>query len=1174
MEDQDLKGLQSLVCHKQQKTYTRMVSQEFSCAESHTPVQGGRRRRRSKKSSTSVGAETVEDTSGASSSDQVFVDPLAHVLGDEQYESEESEYFSAEEEHDECFLDETFSTNSSNDSVEGDQSNEHSKAPSKKQKKKRKELAKLNGPLFPFGNADFIDIDFPDLREEISLTASRSVFTEVPSLVELCILASRKVPRDSVTYTIPGGIKQIVKLSNNRLGLQKIQLSWLLKLLPFVEQCDTIKLKKNDDQNKIPFVYRNIWCSDMYSHVILIDQLHDSYDITSATCYLPHTFIWSLQNYYETKHQTNTLQLSVLANTIDLMLPPTIPHKSVNRKRRSSSQSEEDMMSADTDRMLLRVKSELEKKFPLTIKRFYPHVLPYVFWARGLLPKAARLFSDLAANEVKYRKKARYLYEVGRMYSHFDEAETAIAFYKGAEDAVLSKPKNRNEKRSLDVEQQTRALCADACDQGPMTWQKAQQAGSLWATAVQPPDAGRLSYPLPGMFAADSLLCFHAGIGRDDVKSWLSSCVERLEKISQCCPEVYFYLSQIYAWAGLAKDSATAYRTFLLKGWKDDSLFAPGQQNANATRPERQPWKVLLQMVQSPTTSGTPKPLSVLWRTRLGPPRLYDVKASKRSWEADIKSVDVNLSLSREGKITGDLQIVLPPIRGVQLDPHTGMLCFPYLPGETVPWKSFYEFNMDNSPANGPTLMPTPVELYCDHRGNKVHLLRSSAMVVTSPSELDSNLLFWTGADGRRSKINLCKKVKDSVHERVEKDIYSRYISDEEKYERCKKLLEKCYKSNKLMKPNDMDRYITRVIQSERRKTDKVNLRYLPDSFVCSVKTPARFSSTLVIPMSYPDGQIPTHMCLMFVDCSSMETFSEPRICHRNHQRFFSEDLSWNDENHVPRTLILPHADLAPVSISANEVIYYDKFAEEYEIVHLDEVDLECGLPQVYRNQVYYVNKDSRLTTHLNGFGTIVDHFPFVDKMVVCRNVTIMTTTETLIFADSISFLPLEVLISDQITPSIQNGVDCKDRVKYLKVIGEKEILKDSGIKCNQVAIALDTHLVVVEIPLCQEPEFIEMILCVELPGHAKDICFLSPLAGVLVSVTQHVTLNNFPRETLYQFDYHGRLRGLLPGLGEGPRSFLPLMLPVSTEGAESDKKAWHIYMRDGHDGILCICLD
>ncbi|XP_069102130.1 uncharacterized protein [Argopecten irradians] len=1166
--NEDLKDLQFLVSNKQQKTYIRMVSQEFSCAESHVPVQGGRQRRRSKKSSSSsINNETEECI--ISSSEFPCLDPLAHVLGNDKDGSDESEYFSAEEDHDECFL-ETFSGDNSDDQVEidpvnekkktsmytlkSDNSSRHSKGRSKKQKKKRK--GKEEGPLLAFGNASYLDVDFVDLNEKLTQPSAKSVFTEVPSLVELAIFASRKLPQSKQVKTfIPGAVKSIFKLSNKRLGLQKIQLSWLLKMIPLIE-----KELSFSSKSKRKLAYRNIWCSEMYSKELFKDMdVGHFYKDISATCYLPYTLVWTSQVWEEINHLINTFQLSAMANLIDFMLPPTVPHKSMNKKRRSSCQSEEDMISADTERMLLRIRSELEKKFPRTIKELYPQALPYTFWARGLLPKAPKHFSDLASKE-KFRMKARYLYEVGRMYSHFDEPDTAIAFYRGAEDAVLAKSKNRVDNILREVEQQTRALCADAYDQGPMTPHKAQKAVESWNLAIHFAGREQLKSPHPGMYAADSLLCFHAGIGRNDVQSWLQSCIENLEKISNTCPQVYFYLSQIYAWAGKSTDSSHAIRTYRHSGHINSTDL-----NQRTSQASRQTWKVLLQTVQS-RQFGTPRPLSVLWRTRLGPPRFYNIKEPQGSWEADIRGINVNLTLSQDGKITGDFQMTLPPIRGVQLDPHTGVLCFPCVPTETMTWHSFYEFilmeNYSVENTCGPTLLPTPVELYCDNRGNRVHLLCSTVMVSKNHSGLDTHLLIWTGADGRRSKVNLDAKIRNAVCKVAEKKLHTFNI-DEVKLEECKQILKKCCETGKVMNPLNIRCHVQ--VQFSKKIGDRAKFSSPP--FTCTLKYPACCSSTIVIPVFIQPNQADTDRCFVFLDCSSLETFLEPKVCVRNYGQFYTgEEYSNNLTTPIPN---MPHADIVPLYDSNRYVTYFDKYGEEFDRVDLSDVKQECGIPQVYRNLVYYVNQENGLVRGLNGDGMVIEHIVYVNKMTICRNLIIMVSLEKLIFADAINCLPLEVLLTDTITPSLPNGVDCSDNVHNLKVIGEKEIVKDSG-KYNQVAIAMDTHLVVVEVPLCEDMEFIEMTMCVEVSGTAKDVCFISSHGGVLVSVASEMC----PRETLHHFDSNGHLIGLLPGLGKGPRSFLTVMLPLNCDWEEAERKVWHIYMRDGHDGILCVALD
>ncbi|XP_060083182.1 uncharacterized protein LOC132562454 [Ylistrum balloti] len=425
------------------------------------------------------------------------------------------------------------------------------------------------------------------------------------------------------------------------------------------------------------------------------------------------------------------------------------------------------------------------------------------------------------------------------------------------------------------------------------------------------------------------------------------------------------------------------------------------------------------------------------------------------------------------------------------------------------------------------------MELYCDHYGNRVHLLSSPMKVKRNEEKPSSHVLFWTGADGRRSKVNLNAKVKQSVYE-------------------------------------DNKNRASKELSNEKNK-NPLRGKYNRHPFICHLNSLARFSSTIAIPVSFQPNQDGVSKGIVFVDCSCLETFLEIKVSIKNFGELYSGQPVWETTS-VSRMLTFQHSDLLPILVSPSEVKYYDKYGEEFDNVYISDVNIECCVPQVYRNLVLYVNQENNLVKSLNGDGLTVEHFDFVDKMVVCRNVIIMFNKERLIFADTISLLPLEVLITDRIHTSLPNGVVYKERIKHLNVIGEKEIKKESGITCNMVAIAMDTHLIVVEIPLCEEPEFVEIKMCVEVPGLAKDICFISPHAGFLVSVTQHDKADYLPRETLYHLDSSGRLQGLLPGLGKGPRSFLPLML--SAEGTESDRKAWHIYLRDGHDGIMCIRLD
>lgn len=84
----------------------------------------------------------------------------------------------------------------------------------------------------------------------------------------------------------------------------------------------------------------------------------------------------------------------------------------------------------------------------------------------------------------------------------------------------------------------------------------------------------------------------------------------------------------------------------------------------------------------------------------------------------------------------------------------------------------------------------------------------------------------------------------------------------------------------------------------------------------------------------------------------------------------------------------------------------------------------------------------------------------------------------------------------------------------------------------------------------------------------------------MLISLTQHRDVDEeYYREHVFFFDFDCHLRGVLLCLHRGPRSFLPVYLH-GNEGSEegqcerSVQAGWHVYLRDGRDGIMCVKLN
>ena len=76
---------------------------------------------------------------------------------------------------------------------------------------------------------------------------------------------------------------------------------------------------------------------------------------------------------------------------------------------------------------------------------------------------------------------------------------------------------------------------------------------------------------------------------------------------------------------------------------------------------------------------------------------------------------------------------------------------------------------------------------------------------------------------------------------------------------------------------------------------------------------------------------------------------------------------------------------------------------------------------------------------------------------------------------------------------------------------------------------------------------------------------------GLLVSTTMYVKDTEYYRENLFYFKLDSHCYGLLPCLGRGKRSFHPVYLHGNK--GEGHQPGWYVYMRDGHNGIICVQL-
>ncbi|XP_070553716.1 uncharacterized protein [Ptychodera flava] len=98
--------------------------------------------------------------------------------------------------------------------------------------------------------------------------------------------------------------------------------------------------------------------------------------------------------------------------------------------------------------------------------------------------------------------------------------------------------------------------------------------------------------------------------------------------------------------------------------------------------------------------------MALLWRRQL----VHPYYGRCCSMTADKQSVALNLHITDEGYLTGDMYFNLPPMRGVLLDPYTGSVSIPHTPSVSQPWNSLPGFTIRWCWEH----LPIPIQIYKD----------------------------------------------------------------------------------------------------------------------------------------------------------------------------------------------------------------------------------------------------------------------------------------------------------------------------------------------------------------------------------------------------------------------------------------------------------------------------
>ncbi|XP_062589882.1 uncharacterized protein LOC134251472, partial [Saccostrea cucullata] len=352
------------------------------------------------------------------------------------------------------------------------------------------------------------------------------------------------------------------------------------------------------------------------------------------------------------------------------------------------------------------------------------------------------------------RYKALFLNEAGRMHAISGETTSAAKFYRLASEVFILKPKNTMHVPEL--EGQALMLLANLNDQGNMKG-KAQSAWNSWKTVITSD-----SYISDGaaLTAVEHWLCFHAGSWQGD---YLDESVRRLVPLCSQHPQLLYHLSLVHALRGDVHNSLKCYCEFRSKV---SGSNMPGEGIAH--KQSGNPWLPLVDVARN---QGQITCIPVLWRTQLRP--LCVQTKPRVTQEADVVSEQLNLRMTSEGFLTGDMQLLAPPSGGIYLDPYTGKIT--YNNKGTEPWRGV--MNSGDSSVSDPwrLTLPTPLKVYHDEDGVSVHLLMTSQTnfnLYKFNDFIDNVLhLIWHGPNDRKVKVDLMTKLADIIYQKEEEEL-------------------------------------------------------------------------------------------------------------------------------------------------------------------------------------------------------------------------------------------------------------------------------------------------------------------------------------------------------------------------------------------------------------------
>ncbi|CAG2185732.1 unnamed protein product [Mytilus edulis] len=633
------------------------------------------------------------------------------------------------------------------------------------------------------------NLELIGVKEDIH-ESDLSVRKKVPSLAELCLMSSKGLVSES--NTLCKAFRKLYRDMFTETTLHKNQLKWLFYVLSCLEQeeenqVNGIKYKpitrwvhhidKDGMSEKKVFLQccRNIWNTELYMK-------------RYANPLIQPLYCWG-DNYNSYSHVTSTVCL------------PNYCLSSVltNRDNDASYVSSLLGLSVGT-------------------KVCFDIAMPYVYWARGELKLATDHFLALVHTERRGRIKALYINELARMHAQVGEGDLAARFYRMASD--MAQEKFRDCTAADQISGQTQMLLANLNDQGILNEEKARKSKSHWNSIIS-----SLYFHKEGSERAfiEAMLCFHGYCWTGERLSWLQVAADCLKELVKSYPDLHYHLACVYSFMGKFIEAEACikksdYQLPSCNTIPNDITISAAMRN----------WGCLTSF----NTRAIPH-LNIMWRTQLCHPSY--VSESKNGMEVDVCPRNLHFRLNEEGCITGDMQMCLPPIRAVCLNPYTGCLTFNSIPGKTESWKC----KKDNF------YIPTLCELYSDEDGITVHMKQQSFSYFESYYRKNTNkfitrnsMVFnWKNREGLTEKFNLFSKIQDLMYKETKIEILQKVILDEDNPQQYKqdalKYLDVAYKHGILLRSmygTDHKDIIRVIIRCADRESFKTKLAWCAES--------------------------------------------------------------------------------------------------------------------------------------------------------------------------------------------------------------------------------------------------------------------------------------------------------------------------------------------------------